>query len=297
MLRWILRSFSFLTGVVPKRLSYAISTLVALGVYVFWREGRESALDNMRHVLGPGASEAEVHRTARRAMCNFFRVVVDFLRLPWMRENEIAHAVEHVRGEEHLTTMQDANRGVLIATLHFGNWDIAALVAISRGLAVHAIVDSYDDPGFDAAAQAQRTRRGIQVIPVGSMALRQVYRLLKDGEVVATAFDVPAALGNGGVPVQFFDGTIIAPAGPARLALRTGAAVATGVCVRQSNGTFMGWFNPPIEIESSGDEEHDVRVLTQVIAQECEAFIRQHPDQWYIFRRMWVDGSTPPDHR
>lgn len=291
MLRWVLRSLSWLAGVLPLRVSYAISTLFALGVYVFWRKGRQSALENLRHVLGPAASEAQVRRTARRAIRNFCKVLVEFLRLPLMREEEIARAVQQVQGKEHLLALRDTHRGVLIATLHFGNWDIAALSMIHWGLPVHAIVDSYDDPGFDAEARSYRTQRGIQVIPIG-MAVRQVYRLLKEGGVVATAFDVPASLDNGGVPVQFFDGTIVAPAGPARLALRTGAAIATGVCIRQPDGTFLGWFNPPIEIQSTGDEERDVQVLTQAIARECEDFVRRYPDQWYIFRPMWVDGPT-----
>jgi KDO2-lipid IV(A) lauroyltransferase len=104
--------------------------------------------------------------------------------------------------------------------------------------------------------------------------------------VVTVAFDVAAPLDNGGVPVQFFDGTIVAPAGPARLALRTGAAAG---CVRQPDDMFHVWFTSPIEIQSTGDEERDVQALTQAIARECEDFIRHHPDQWYMFRRMWVD--------
>ncbi len=297
MLRWILQSLSFLAGVLPLRLSYAASALFALGVYIFWRKGRQSALENLRHVLGPDVSEAEVRRTARQALRNFCKVLVEFLRLPRMKEEEVARAVQQIRGEEHLLAWRDSagpgtghRRGLLIATLHFGNWDIAALAALRRGLPVHAIVDSYDDPGFDAESQAHRTRRGIQVIPVGGMALRKAYRVLKEGGVVATAFDVPASLDDGGVPIQFFDGMVIAPAGPARLALRTGASIATAVCVRQADDTFQGWFNRPIEMSLTGDEERDVLALTQAIAWECEEFIRQHPDQWYIFRPMWTDG-------
>ena len=284
---WILRSLSILAGVLPRRVSYAVAALVAFAAYVFWREGRENAQENLRHVLGPAASEAEVRRTARRSLRNFCKVLVEFLRLPHMREAEIARFVESMHGEEYLVALRGNGRGVLIPTLHFGNWDIAALGVIRRGLPLHVIVDDYNDPALDAETQSYRTRAGIPVIPVG-MALRQVYRLLKQGGVVATAFDVPASLDNGGIPVQFFDGTAVVPAGPARLALRTGAIVATGVCFRQPGDTFLGWLNPPIAVQPTGDEEHDVRVLTQAIARECEDFIRRCPDQWYIFRRMWT---------
>jgi KDO2-lipid IV(A) lauroyltransferase len=278
---------------VPKRVSYAASALAAWGVYAFWREGRKSALENMRHVLGPAASEAEVRRTARRAMRNYCKTFVEFLRLPRMRKEEFLSATQReVRGEEHLLAVRDTDRGAIIVGPHFGNWDFAIMVGLDWGLPIHLIADRYDDPDFTAELLSYRTQLGMQIIPVG-MTIRRVYRLLKEGNIVGIAFDVPASLDNGGVPVQFFDGTIIAPAGPARMALRTGALVAAFVCVRQPDDTFQGWFKPPIEIQPTGDEEHDVRTLTQAIARECEDFIRHHPDQWYMFRRMWVDDPTP----
>ena len=65
--------------------------------------------------------------------------------------------------------------------------------------------------------------------------------------------------------------------------------------MRQPGNSFKGWFKPPIEIQPTGDEERDIRALTQAIARECEEFIREHPDQWYIFRRMWVDAAPVED--
>jgi lauroyl/myristoyl acyltransferase len=292
MFHWVLRSLSLLASAVPWRVNYAVSALVAWGVFTFWREGRESALENMRHVLGPAASEAEVRRTARRAMRNYCKALVEFLRLPRMRKEEIARAIQQVCGEERIRAVRDAGQGVLLAGPHFGNWDIAILAVMDRGLPIHLIADRYDDPGLTEELLSYRIRLGMQMIPIG-MTMRRVYRLLRGGGVVAVAFDVPASLDNGGVPVQFFDGTIVAPAGPARLALRTGAIVAAGVCVRQPDDTFHVRFKPPIEIQPTGDEERDVQALTQAIARECEDFIRHHPDQWYMFRRMWVDAPTP----
>jgi lauroyl/myristoyl acyltransferase len=37
----------------------------------------------------------------------------------------------------------------------------------------------------------------------------------------------------------------------------------------------------------TGNEEEDVRVLTRLIMQSLETQIRAHPEQWYIFRRVW----------
>jgi KDO2-lipid IV(A) lauroyltransferase len=47
--------------------------------------------------------------------------------------------------------------------------------------------------------------------------------------------------------------------------------------------------------ELTGDSERDVQVLTQAIMDSHERFIRQFPDQWYMFRPMW--GGEPVGRR
>jgi lauroyl/myristoyl acyltransferase len=42
-----------------------------------------------------------------------------------------------------------------------------------------------------------------------------------------------------------------------------------------------------VRFQPSGDEEQDVRQLTQQIMWSLERFIRQYPDQWFMFRPMW----------
>jgi KDO2-lipid IV(A) lauroyltransferase len=271
--------------------SYAVSTLVATGLYAFWRRGRENQVENLRHVLGPDVPEAEVRHTARRAMRNFGRTTVEFLRLPSMSKEEIARVVgRRADGEEHGLALRDAGQGILLVSLHFGAWDVGGLTVLDRGVPLYLVVDDYGDAGANAAMRSLRLRQGFHLIPVRSMAMRQVYRRLREGGVlVATAFDVPVSIEDGGIPVQFFGGTAAVSPGPARLALRTGAAVTTGVYVRQPDGSFKGYFKP-VAFHPTGDEEHDIRALTQAIAQECEPFIRQYPDQWYVFRPIWIDA-------
>jgi lauroyl/myristoyl acyltransferase len=42
-----------------------------------------------------------------------------------------------------------------------------------------------------------------------------------------------------------------------------------------------------VRYEPTGDEERDVRELTQQIMRSLEPVLREHPEQWYIFRRLW----------
>jgi lauroyl/myristoyl acyltransferase len=45
--------------------------------------------------------------------------------------------------------------------------------------------------------------------------------------------------------------------------------------------------SPLIEVEPGSDREHDAQALTQRAMDWLEDVIREHPDQWFMFRDMW----------
>ena len=51
----------------PWRVAYGIASLMGDLLFLLWPRGRANAIDNMRHVLGPGAKDLEVRRTAQRS--------------------------------------------------------------------------------------------------------------------------------------------------------------------------------------------------------------------------------------
>ncbi|HEX8221102.1 MAG TPA: hypothetical protein VF914_18060, partial [Chloroflexia bacterium] len=69
-----------------------------------------------------------------------------------------------------------------------------------------------------------------------------------------------------------------------------GAALVVGWALRDpGDRTFSGTFEAPIDYKRllTGDKEADIRRVTQEIVNHFEVVIREHPDQWYMFREMW----------
>jgi phosphatidylinositol dimannoside acyltransferase len=98
---------------------------------------------------------------------------------------------------------------------------------------------------------------------------------------------------EGGVAVTFFGQRALLPGGPARFALRSGAPMLFGyVGRRPGDRTFYGGFSPLDAYTPTGDEAADVLALTQQWVTQLEALLRQHPDQWYMFRRMWPETNV-----
>jgi hypothetical protein len=97
-----------------------------------------------------------------------------------------------------------------------------------------------------------------------------------------------------GIPVRFFGETAYLPAGPAAIALKSGAAMVTGALLRVP-GTlrFTGaWEQIHYRHLITGDKEADIEAITQEIAYALERTISRHPDQWYMFRPMWPRIET-----
>ena len=83
---------------------------------------------------------------------------------------------------------------------------------------------------------------------------------------------------------------------PARIALRTGAWVVPAMVLRGPQRDSL--IRPIVDLrtaryEPTGDEERDVRALTRLIMSALEPHVREHPEQWFIFRRMWPNLPQP----
>ena len=137
-----------------------------------------------------------------------------------------------------------------------------------------------------------RERLGMQIIKM-EKAGPSLLRALKQNGLLALLIDRPVP--GDGVKVRFFGEEVEVPAGPARLALRSGAAVVPAAFARLTPGaltvTTLSDFD--IKVDPAGEERHDVQSLTQAIMDSHERFIRQYPDQWYMFREMWPRKNAP----
>lgn len=285
---WMVKGLALTIRYLPLRLSYGLATLIGYIVYLFWPQGRANTIDNMRHVFGQDADERLVRRTARQSICNYMKVMVDFIRLPLLSRNQMEELITS-SGWEHLDKAFERGRGVILVAAHFGNWDLGGLVLAMRSYPINAVTDSFGSKGVDRLVRGLREAWGIQVIPI-EYALRRIYVALRHNEAVGLLADRPS--GDNGVPVHFFNSITSWPAGAATLALRTGAEIILGYLVRRADNTYEGEMKPLGEVPLTGNMKQDVQIVTQRIVSMFEELIRQYPDQWYMFRRMWPEASS-----
>jgi lauroyl/myristoyl acyltransferase len=285
MVYWFHVVGSFVMRFVPVTLAYRlVGFFTPLVLEIFARGHFRRASANMRQVLGPHTDPREASRLTRAAFANYARYMVDVVRLPHLKPRELIDSIR-VDGWEHVEAAFDYGRGVVFATGHIGNWDMAGAAFAARGRPVSAIVETLKPARWNERVQRTRIAAGVKAIPLEN-GPRAMIAALRKCEGLAVLVDRP--LDEDGVPVTFFGRSTRVPAGAATLALRTGSPVVPAALVRDPHGSgYLAHIGPPI-VGAKGD---DASVVMQGIMSWLEGIIRLYPDQWFMFRQMWPSSE------
>lgn len=286
---WGFRVAIWVSARLPRAVAYPLCALG--GEVYFWLNPQHSrkAIENFAVMLADDPDAARVRLTARRSFRNYTKSLFDFFRQMSV-DPDLLEADTYVEGAEYLDAALAAGQGVVLITPHFGNWDLAAGLTAARGYPLVALADRFAPAEVDRLVRLGRNRTGVGIVTLDSGSLRRTLQALRRNMVVAILVDRPQR--EGGVVVDFFGAPAWFPSGAARFALRANSAILFGyVGRRPGDRTFFGRYQPLALPPRTGDEATDIRAWTQVMVQAIEDLLRQYPDQWYMFRRMWPESG------
>lgn len=272
-----------LAKILPLRTGYAIAEIIARAYFIFAKKDREALKENLRVILGEEASEMVLDEHVMEVFRNFAKYLVDFFRFPKFTEKYISRNID-IEGREHLDGCLSEGKGMIALSLHLGNWELGGAVVAGLEYPISAIVLEHKSKKIDDFFVRQRAINGMRSIPIG-MQIKECFRALGRNEVIAIAGDKDYT--SNGILVDFFGKKAVMPKGPAVIALRTGAPIVFCALIRKKNDTFKLCIEPPIKYEALGDPEKDLRTLMGKYLDIFEKHIRENPDQWYAFRKIW----------
>jgi Kdo2-lipid IVA lauroyltransferase/acyltransferase len=189
---------------------------------------------------------------------------------------------------DDLRAAVDAGRGVIVATAHLGNWEVAGAALAARGLPVDAVVQRQANPYFDRMINQARARLGFRIIPRGG-ATGAALRSLAEGRVIGLVADQDAR--SVGVFVPFMGRPASTHRGAAVLALRSGAPLFMGVMIRRGDGVYEARLER-IPVPAAGDFDERVHTVTAAFTRVLESAVRDHPEQYFWHHRRWK--TAPP---
>lgn len=174
----------------------------------------------------------------------------------------------------------------IIATGHFGNWELFAQAAGLMGTPIHIVHRPLRNPRLDDLLTRTRTRAGTDVI-YKHAAAREILRLLRRGALVAIPIDQHAP-GAQGVPIPFFGRPAATTLGPARLAQITRVPLQVSVLVRRGASTCHDiHMVEPIDPPPPGKAPELLIDAMARVNREFEDVVRAWPEQWLWVHRRW----------
>lgn len=211
-------------------------------------------------------------------------VGADFLHLGGKGHQALLDSIE-VHGLEHLPSAAEEERGIVMVTGHFGNWELLGSWVASRGRPFRAFYHPFRERRLDMLVERIRRRAGIRGLAAGKSPLPAV-RALRRGEVIGVLIDrVPR--GNA-VACSFFGRECRAAPGAAWLALTTQSPLVPVALFRRGGGYILDIrprLDPADGTWGSGDAA--LAALTRRVTTILEEQIREAPEQWPWFFDRW----------
>jgi len=263
----------------------------AAGLWALRASPKRQMVERHQKRVSPGLYGAALRRRVRDVYRSYGRYYAESFRLPATSPEELDRRFQ-VEGYEHFQKALEGDIGAIVVLPHLGSWEwMAQWVARVRDVPVTAVVERLEPPALFEWFTEFRREMGLHIVPLGPEAGKAVSLALKSGHVIALLSD--RDITGGGIEVDFFGERTTLPAGPATLALRTGATLLPVAMYDQPGGGHLAVVKPPLPVERKGTFREDVTRLTQDIALTLESLIRADPSQWHLLQPNWPSDRTP----
>ncbi|GLY90465.1 phosphatidylinositol mannoside acyltransferase [Actinoallomurus iriomotensis] len=269
----------------PEPVAREIFMLIADRVWQRHGRGVRQLEKNLRRVVGDDTPDDELRELSRRGMRSYFRYWLESFRLPSMSRERILSGMR-ITGVEEIYKDLEAGRGVVVALPHMGNWDHAGAWIALSGTPFTTVMERLRPESLYDRFVAYRAGLGMEVLPATGGAddvFATLTRRLDGGRLVCLVAD--RDLTRTGVEVDFFGRPAKFPAGPAALAVRTGAALRPVTLWYEGDDWGVRVHD---EIAVPGGDD-DVAAMTQSVADTFQQGVAAHPQDWHMLQRVWVE--------
>lgn len=266
----------------------SLAARTGVRVYLLIRPQRlEVVMQNLRPVLGQDRI-----RLRAVAMANFIQFAEKLVDL-WRYESGIRPPLR-IDSPESWSVFHDAlaaKEGVLLVTVHLGNWELGGPLLADLGIRPLVLTASEPGDGLTEMRAHARAHYGVDTLVVGAdpFAFVQVIRRLQEGGVVALLVDRPA-LGSG-VEIPFFGKPYKASLAVAELARATGCRVIPIYIVQEDSGPVARALGEVTYQRADLATRERRAGFTQRVLEVFEMVIQRYPDQWFHFVPIWKSDS------
>ncbi len=193
----------------------------------------------------------------------------------WLEEN-----VEVINPEIFEKYSKEGFFGI---SAHFGNWEIMHRYFSHKKLPMIVVYKQQKNHLVDLAFSGKRLT---EQIPKGGNSMKQIISLIKQKRVIGVLID---QVDIGADRFPFFGKGAKTGVGIQRLSLKYNFNMVCAKIDRRKDNPnkFTLTFYPPLEIEKTGNDDEDIKRLTQKTLDTLESWIKESPEQWFLIYDRW----------
>ncbi len=240
-------------------------------------------LENLREAW-PEKSHSWHRHIALSSYRNLGIVLAEILSFQYLTNEKLIDFIEFTN-LELLHSAYRNNKGMILLSGHFGNWELLAFAAgLYSDIPLHIVVAPQHNPYANEYINVFRTRSTNKIVPMTNAA-REIVKLLQEGKAVAMLTD-QAANASKNIFVDFFRRPAPTYEAPAALALKFQIPLIIGFAVRQPSGKYSVTLES-IPYDDLTYSKDGIVELTARHVKILEDVIRLHPEQWSWQHKRW----------
>ena len=232
---------------------------------------RKMVTSNIQMVL-PGV---EAEAAAVKLINNTSYAIFEILCAPFFKRKHL-DAIVKWKGLENLDKARQGKNGVILVTMHAGNYEIIAPALSNRGYLLNSVLRATDDPLFKIINRSRATG-GARLINVEDENMyKTALELLAKNEMVGLLVDT-GALESRHITHKFLGYDFPIASGWLTLAQRAECYVVPILAKKEGKMNLLTLYEP-IKIERQTRDEAVDRLV-----EIFEDFIKENPEQWLMF--------------
>lgn len=262
----------------PYKMNKFLVTRIAIFAGLFIGIRKKVAVQNL-HMIFPEKSSTEI----RIILKEMYRQLGLTACETYFGDINKLYSNFKVIGMENLEEALALNKGAIVASGHFGNWELAGrFIAQKHKLSV--IYKKLRNQYFDEFNNKIRNDENCVLIEK-KQALRKILKLLAEKYIVTIMVDQKAK--KHGVLIDFMGYPASTFIGTAKIAIKTNTPIVPGIALRDKNDCNYLILEPMIDVSQYGNSSESIMQLTQDVSKRVEKYAFQFPEQWFWVHRRW----------
>lgn len=257
-----------------------------------WRRRGESVQQLEKNLarVRPTFTQEQIRVLSRASLRSYLRYWCEAFQLPRWSAQQVASSFS-IENDHLMRDAMAAGSGAIMVLGHSGNWDLAGAWGCQQFGSLTSVAEKLKPEGLFEQFIAYRESLGMEILSHNDPnVMRVLVQRLKAGGLVCLVGD--RDLSEHGVPVEFFGESTSMPAGPAMLAMLTGAPLHP-VALWYSKDGARGKVFDRVDVPHEGERTEKIAHMTQAIADALEIGVDEHPEDWHMLQPFWFADRRP----